>query len=106
MEPETFEAPQFVEVLRKVEEKVVVAEKPNVEAAPAAKPEDETKLPSEGVDSEKQAEKVDVKVAEVETPSKKRKELPRLVEFLPQMPGPLGPIQTVAVAPAVDPKDF
>ena len=98
LEPETFEAPQLIEVLRKVKEKMVVAEKPSVEAAPATKPVDETKLASVCVDPEKQAEKAeksDVKVAEVETPSKKRKKLPRLADYLPQVRALLAPPKLV-----------
>ena len=92
LEPETFESPQILEVIKKEEDKLVVAEKPNSGADQAAKPE---------------IEKADL----TETPSKKRKaKLPRLADFLPQVPGPLGPIQageTVAVAAAkVDQKDI
>ena len=103
LEPETFASPQILEVIKKEEEKLVVAEKLNSGADQAAKPESVPALPN----LEEKAEKAEL----IETPSKKRKaKLPRLADFVPQVPGLLSPIQAgetgAVAAPKVDPKDF
>ena len=116
MEPETYENPQLWEVLKKdekneEEKKEEVSEGP-VETALAAVPAVvETKLAVASSDCEVE-EKIEVaekqeKVAaqpEFETPSKRRRRLPRVGDYLGQVPGQL-PSQSGVAAP-VDPKDF
>ena len=118
LEPETYESPMVIECLKKVnagevkpaEEKPEVkpAEKPEVkpaemnagEAKPEVKPP-EVK-PAGKLAEVKPEEKPAEKPVE-ETPTKRRKKreaLPRLQDFIPQVPGPLQ-----GLAP-VDPKDF
>ena len=116
MEPGTYENPQLLDVLKKEEKKEEekkeeVSEGP-VETAPAAVPAVvETKLAVASSDCKVEektevAEKQEKAAAqpEVETPSKRRRRLPRVADYLGQVPGQR-PSQSGAAAP-VDPKDF
>ena len=110
LEPATFRSPQILEVLQKEEGNLVVDAQPCVAAEQAAKPE--IVAPAKPCVEADQAAKPEIEKADLtETPTKKRKaKLPRLADFLPQVPGPLGPAQvgeSVADAAAkVDQKDI
>ena len=111
MEPETYENPQIWEILKKDEKKEEEKkeEVSEVETAPAAVLAG-TSSDGKAVEKPEAAEKQEKTAAqpaaqpEAETPSKKaRRRLPKVADYLGQVPGQLP--SSGAAAP-VDPRDF